>query len=134
MDITVYLPDELGRRAKDANVNLSAALRGEVEAELRRRETTAKTAAQATEHRLTVEGDTGTYQVRLHGKRIAEDRNVAVFVGEDAQLYVYDWGRAKLVRNVEVEDLRDWLGDDEAYVEAMAALGEEAIIDVGLPQ
>jgi post-segregation antitoxin (ccd killing protein) len=37
MDITVYLPDEIGQWAKDAGLNLSQMLRAEVEAARQRR-------------------------------------------------------------------------------------------------
>jgi len=42
VDITVYLPDELGRWAKDAGLNLSRLLRDEVQPERKRAETRAK--------------------------------------------------------------------------------------------
>jgi hypothetical protein len=39
MRVTLYLPDALGRRAKDAGLNLSGLLRGAVDRELRGEET-----------------------------------------------------------------------------------------------
>jgi post-segregation antitoxin (ccd killing protein) len=45
MNINAYLPDELGRRAKEAGLNLSGLLREAVVAELERRDREALAAA-----------------------------------------------------------------------------------------
>jgi post-segregation antitoxin (ccd killing protein) len=54
LDITVYLPDELGNRARDHDLHLSRMLRETVEIEKRRREASAALAAETTTHELAV--------------------------------------------------------------------------------
>ena len=132
MDITVYLPDEIGRWAKDNDINLSGVLRAELTAERERSEARAALLQGAEEWRLAVEGDNGHYTARLHGTALIEEQKdgVQVFLGEDDNIYVYDGGREHL-HGVDVGELRDWITDDGAYVEAMRALGEDAVIDVG---
>lgn len=141
MDITIYLPDDLGKWAKDHDLGLSRMLREAVAAERTRRQAAAATLAEAAMTELDVEDDDGNgYTARIHGTQIAaqEDRGgypaVEVYLGRDGKLYVYDGHSSKLYRDVGQADLRDWLPDDGAYAEAMHALGEEVVIDVGLPE
>jgi hypothetical protein len=49
-------------------------------------------------------------------------------------VYVYSEHDSKLHQDVSRDDLRDWLPDDGVYAEVMRALGEEVIIDIGLPE
>src|SRR6266581_3784652 len=56
MDITIYLPDELGQWAKDAGLNLSQTLRSEVEAERHRRTAVDQTLESAGVVHLHVDG------------------------------------------------------------------------------
>jgi hypothetical protein len=123
MDITVYLPDEIGRWAKDNDVKLSAMLRQAVERERERRK---HNAAGSKIHELTVEGENGPYRARIHGTEIGED----LFLTDDEEIIGVDY-KGRLLRNVDVGVLRDWFDDDEEYVAVMAALGEEAVVDIG---
>ena len=139
MDITIYLPDDLGKWAKEHNLGLSRMLRDAVEAERQRQNAVAETLASAETHDLTVEDDDGNpYTARLHAALIAEQdsgvaRDVYAYLGKDELVYVYDERASKLYRGVSTEELRDWLYDDQ-YAAAMRALGEEVVIDVGLPE
>jgi hypothetical protein len=137
VNITIYLPDELGEWAKQNELGLSRMLRAAVEAEKERQATVAATLSGVDAHNLTVEdGEGRTFTARLHGALIAEDHSgidVYVYLGKDQKVYVYDERRSRLEHDVETEALRDWLNDGP-YAEAMHALGEEVVIDIGLPE
>jgi post-segregation antitoxin (ccd killing protein) len=139
MDITVYLPDDLGKWAKDHDLPLSRMLREAVDNERRRRQAVAKTLGRAEATDLTVQDDEGNaYTARLHGTLIAEVEEgggtlVEVYLGEDGAIYVYFDPDSKLHQGVTVDELRNWLPDPAAYAKAMRALGEEVVIDLGLP-
>lgn len=142
MDITIYLPDDLGKWAKEHSLGLSRMLRDAVEAEKRR--TDAITAAKegSDTHKLEVQepdgyGGSDEITVRFHGTLIAK-QDVAgyggndVYLGQDGKVYVHDF-QDHLHRDVEPGDLREYV-DEYTYIEAMRALGEEVVIDVGLAE
>lgn len=146
MDITVYLPDELGNWARDHDLHLSRMLCEAVEAEKRRREASAALAAETTTHELAVSepgspggtGGTGDYTARLHGVLIATQHlggggSIDIYAGEDDKMYVHYTADGRLRRDVEPEQLRQYV-DEPTYITAMRALGEDAVIDIGLPQ
>jgi len=141
MDITVYLPDEIGRWAKEHDVNLSAMLREAVIEERQRREVV-DIGGESEVHELYTEDDIGGHTVRLHGKEIAYDgRHVTAYLTEDGGVFVYHGDEQQLYELGDPADpnpdpgygkgLRPWFDDDATYVGAMAAIGEKAIIDVG---
>src|SRR5205809_5294372 len=121
MDITIYLPDELGKWAKESDLPLSRMLRDAVEAERDRRKAVDSTLAEAATFDLDVEDrDGNSYTARIHGALIAgpEYSPIEVYLGKDEKVYVYD--QSKLYEDVSREDLRDWIGSDRAaYSEAM---------------
>lgn len=144
VDINVYLPDELGQWAKESGMNLSQALRREVEAERQRRQAREETRSRSAKYELRVEGPdsyggTGRFTARLHGTMIAEhprtpSASVQVFLGQDEKVYVFDGVSGELHRDVDPAELADEHGLSEAeYIKAMRALGEEVVIDIGLP-
>ncbi len=59
------------------------------------------------------------------------DGTIRVYLGQDEKLYVHDLDD-QLHRDVEPGDLRERV-DEPTYVDAMHALGEEVVIDIGLP-
>ena len=142
MDITVYLPDDLGKWAKDRDLPLSRMLREAVTDEKRRRNAVAAELGKASTHELYVTepdgyGGSEDLTVRLHGTVIAEQHlgghgTIRVYLGQDEKIYVHDPIDDELHRDVEPDDLRE-LVDEAAYVDAMRALGEDVVIDVGLP-
>ena len=138
MDITVYLPDELGKWAKDHDLPLSRMLRDAADHERQRQQTITSTLADAETHDLTVEDDDGNpYTARLHGTLIAQEEHgpnhdTYVYVGKDEAIYIYHEPSSKLHQDADHDDLRDWLSDDP-YAAAMRALGEDVVIDIGLP-
>jgi hypothetical protein len=140
MDITIYLPDDLGKWAKEHELPLSRMLREAVEAEQSRQLAIQNTLEEAGTTELEVEDDDGdSYTARIHGTLIAEQGGgsypgVYVYLGKDENVYVYEESSGKLYRDVAHSDLRDWLPDDAAYSDSMRALGEDVIIDIGLPE
>lgn len=136
MNVNLYLPDDLGQRAKDADLPLSQLLRAAVVDELHRRRAMASTTQQMTEHELTIENDDGaTYTATVVGTLIGEnDRNGdKVFLTGQENVVAYDEAKLRyhVLENPE-EELRHWLPDDGVYVAAMSALGLNAKVDLDL--
>ncbi len=128
MDITVYLPDEIGERAKAAKLNLSAMLRAAVTAELERMDAMAQTMESAAEITLDLEDSAGRpYKGRFVGREIAED----VYVTDDERVLFYDQREGR-VHEIEdpVEGLRDLCHTTEDYAEACEALGVVPVVDI----
>jgi len=133
VDITVYLPDEIGARAKEADLPFSRLLRAAVEEELNRREAVVETLTDSSEYEvLNLEDNEGRlYTGRLVGTMIAEGRNdVFVYLTDDERVLVHD-NRHSKVHEIEDEEaeLREWL-EEEQYVEAMNALGLQPVVDL----
>jgi hypothetical protein len=132
MDITVYLPDEIGERAKAAGLNLSRLLRDAAQTELERRAVIATTLGQATEHLLDLEDEGGTpYTGRITGTVIARDDSGTVYLTTDERVILYDFDK---LEHWEIDfdfpevSVEDQLGD--LYVEVMRALGKNPVIDL----
>jgi hypothetical protein len=142
MDITVYLPDETGKWAKEHDLPLSRMLRDAVDAERKRREALAGTRGEATTYELAAlepDGNGGfdKFTARVHGTLIGRQSrgirgSVDVYQGEDGKLYVHDHD-GQLYRDVDPHHLSDHL-DKSAYVQAMRALCEEPVIDIGMAE
>ena len=142
MDVTVYLPDETGKWAKEHELPLSRMLRDAVDAERRRREALDKTKGEAETHELAAReandyGGFHEFTARLHGTLIGRQSrgihgSVDVYQGEDGKLYVHDYD-GQLHRDVDPQDLSDHL-DESTYLRAMRTLGKEPVIDIGLPE
>jgi hypothetical protein len=142
VDITVYLPDNVGQWAKNAGLNLSATLREAIEDERQRREVR-DVGGESVVHELFVDDDLGGHTVRLHGKDLFHDDGrrsgfATLYATEDGRLFVYHEGEAQLYEIDDPTDpdyggngLRAHFPDDAAYVAAMAAIGEKAVIDIG---
>lgn len=131
MDITVYLPDELGTEAKAAGLNLSALLRARVTEELDAMKAVKHALSEATEHTIRLrDGEDRPYRGRFEGVLLVEDRGVDVYLVADERLLVHepDEGRVSQINDPE-EELRSWLNDEE-YIEVMAAIGREAVVDI----
>lgn len=141
MDITVYLPDELGQRAKAAGLNLSRMLRGAVEEELDRMETLKKTAAAPQVHELDLQtDDTGQWYIgRLTGTLLGETDDVGVYLTDDENgeyLAFHQPGEGKIhyvdVDQVDAVTISNWVGqrDQDLYVSICSAVGIKAIVDL----
>ena len=130
MNITVYLPDELGARAKAENLKLSRLLRDAVEDELRRRDAMAATLENVQTYELQLKDSrTGeAYKGRVTGKLIDETHNARddfeVYLTADGRVLVYD---ANGLRYDQVEEPETELA---YFPDALIALGIEPVIDL----
>ncbi|HWX88339.1 MAG TPA: hypothetical protein VNX67_09195 [Solirubrobacteraceae bacterium] len=132
MDITVYLPDDIGKRAKaaDPELNLSRLLRDAVEEELARRERVAGMQEGAREYELDLETPDGNaYTGVLTGTLIAEDsRGVTLYLTTDERVMAYDHEGGTVV---ETEDAEVWRDSDlDTYLAVCDALGQKARVEV----
>jgi hypothetical protein len=142
MDITIYLPDETGKWAKEHDLSLSRMLRDAIHVERRRLAALEKVRGEATTYELSAQepdgyGGFSGFKARLHGTLIAKQNlgghgSVEVYLGDDQKLYVHDFD-GQLHRDVEPAELRDHV-DESTYIEAMRALGEEPVIDIGMAE
>jgi hypothetical protein len=131
MNVTVYLPDELAKRAKDSpDVNVSRLLRDALEQHFQEVDAMTASLAEAKLVRLSLEDNDGrSYVGRFTGTMIADDDDVEVYLVEDGTVIAYESERLRysVVENPS-EDLQG-LGTD-AYLDAMNALGLEAEVDL----
>ena len=134
MKINVYLPDEIGDKAKEAGLNLSRLLRSAVEDELSKLEAHEELLREADEVELSLLDDDGRrYTGRFIGSLIAGGRNCAVYFSEHNEL-----GRRILVHDLDKDsvfclddpaDLEDLLYPED-YIETMHALGETPVVSI----
>jgi hypothetical protein len=137
MDITVYLPDEIGERAKKEDLKLSRMLRDAVIAELDRRGAMVETLSTIETYELwpmTNHETGGLYVGRIRGKRLWSDGVREVYLTEDKRvlahdgpdLYRFDERPEELVGN-----LADWMGGPgPEFFEVCEALGIRPVIDL----
>jgi hypothetical protein len=140
VDITVYLPDEIGQRAKDEDLKLSRMLRDAVTSELQRRDAVAEALDDVEVYEFELRDDPisdVTYTGRITGKRIAGDspENVAVYLTTDRRVFaVYPDQMTYTRLDDPPEDfvaslLESGLADDEIK-QACRALGIQPVIDL----
>jgi hypothetical protein len=134
VDITVYLPDEIGAQAKAADLNLSRMLRDAVTDELDRRTTVETTLDGAHEIKFElVDDEGGSYIGRITGRIIADDsdreRGVCVYLTDDERIIAHSEYDGKYWQPDNAEDLRPHLSAG-AYVDACKALGVDAVVDL----
>jgi post-segregation antitoxin (ccd killing protein) len=131
MDITVYLPDELGRRAKDASLPLSRMLRRAVEDELRERDAMSELLTEPRTYVVDLIDEKGSgYTGRITGRLIALWQTIHVYVTEDGRVLGYDEeARRHWTINDPETDLRDRV-PAEVYVQAMKSLCIAPIVDL----
>lgn len=126
MDITVYLPDEIGQRAKDAGLPLSRMLRRAVLDELGRLDALG-TGGDMEVVELDIEGSTGDYRARFVGREIAP----AVYLHQDGRVLWYDEGACGIHEiDDPVEGLRDVIPREADYIEAVATLGLTPVVEI----
>jgi hypothetical protein len=139
MNVNVYLPDELGARAKEAELPFSQLLQGAVLQELERIATVQKTLTEPEVYELYLEDREGrSYKGRVTGALIAEiyegpRHGVQAYLTADERVIIYDGEKQYFeVEDDDVEEaLRGWLGNDPAaYTDACEALGIDAVIDL----
>jgi hypothetical protein len=123
VDVTVYLPDELGVRAKEADpaLKFSRLLRDAVLAELARREAIKNTlAGGVAEHEVSL----GDYDGVIVGKLLGVTRDgIEVYLTDDERVLVHDPARDEVE---EFEDPRadfdEWLQNPNADTDTIAGI------------
>jgi hypothetical protein len=134
VDITVYLPDELGKRAKANDLNLSRMLRDAVTNDLARRDAVKDALSSTETYELDLIDREGRgYTGRIKGKLIAGAPGVSVYLTDDERVIVHDEDRSEYheLEDHPAEYLRNWFPRDPgAYAEACEALGVKAVIDL----
>ena len=133
MDITVYLPDEIGQRAKDASVKFSALLREAVINELDRIETLEQSRDGMVPQQVEIGGNPPTL-LRFTGKLIAGDMGIAVYeTDKGAVILAEDEDHAHFD---DVQEFMYWVDNETRANRGRAAetvLGE-AVVEFGGPR
>jgi hypothetical protein len=126
MNINVYLPDDLGKRAKEADLPFSQLLRDAVATELKRREAMSETLTETETFELPLEDKDGKpYRGRITGKRIGDDGlSRTVYLTEDERVIVYDQG------SLEYSIIDDSEQELAGWPDAQRALGIPPLIDI----
>lgn len=142
MDVTVYLPDEIGARAKKEELKLSRMLRDAVTAELERRDVMAEALGEPETYEFTLDGREFTgldleYTGRITGKLIAgnDPENVGIYLTTDGRvLAVYPDQRMYHRIDEPGKDIVEMLLnaglDQEEFADACRALGLKPVIDL----
>jgi post-segregation antitoxin (ccd killing protein) len=130
VDITVYLPDEIGKQAKAAEINLSGLLRAAVGDELARQETIRKAIGeQPGIIELQLEDKDGrSYSGRFTGTLLDEHDDWSVYLTHDERVLVYDeknWSVDEMTPEEAAEQL-----DPGKFPEALRALGVTPVLDI----
>lgn len=139
VDVTVYLPDEIGARAKKEELKLSRMLRDAVTAELERRDAMAEALADTETYEFTLRAKDPfdvEYTGRITGKLIAGDADtIGIYLtGDRRVLAVYpDQGLYHRIdepgKDVVEMLLQSGVNQDE-FAEACRALGLKPVIDL----
>ena len=138
MDITVYLPDDIGAQAKEAGMNLSRMLRDAVEAEFAHTRAMKELAEGAAEHLLDLETPDGEPdQGRLVGALLCENqKSEPIFGTEDKRPIYYAAPQARYEVLVDEDTIRDCIEEvlggtlQDEYIRAMSQLGLTATVDL----
>lgn len=135
VNITVYLPDEIGERAKAAELPLSRLLRDAVTTELERRAAMSETLTESETHEVGLRDKAGRiYYGRITGAMLAHEsdshRDRGVFLADDGRVILVegDKGSYRVVDDP-VEELRDELTTD-TYIHVIHSLGQLPIVDI----
>lgn len=129
MNVNVYLPDELGRQAKEADLPFSQLLRDAVVQELKRK-ANMTTTAPTYDTIIDLEDEKGQpYKGRIGGRLIGSDLRWNVFYTTDLRVILYDRDE-KTYKEVgdPVADLR--FLPPGVYMPAMFAIGKSPIVDL----
>jgi hypothetical protein len=122
VDITVYLPDELGQRAKDEGLPLSQMLRTAVIDRFAQADAQASLQDGMEVIELDLEDRVG----RFTGTELAED----IYLHEDGRVIVYKPQEERFYEVQDpVEELRGVL-DEESYLEVVGLLGLTPVVEI----
>ena len=129
MNVNVYLPDDLGTQAKEAELPFSQLLRDAVVAELKRRTRMNDTKMHAREHILDLEDTEGPWKGRLTATLVAEDGPLSVFVRDDEAI-LYDADKRRYENFFSPEDELQEILTIGDYRAVMYALGIDPVVDI----
>lgn len=140
MDVNIYLPDDIGKRAKDEGLPLSRMLRDAVTEELDRRSIMANTLENAQKIELELlDNEEQPYTGTIHGKLVAaggREGEEHVYLTTDGRVIGYAseqgkyWELGQAVNLSLDEELSNFLRDPAAYTEACHALGIKPVIEL----
>lgn len=122
MKINAYLPDDIGKQAKDAELPLSGMLRQAVQDELLRREAVAHLTQAFRVFELDLENDIGRYTGRLTGVQLDEN----VYFTDDERLIYHD--QNKVIEITNEDNIGCYFSDADIYQIAMGKIGKRAVI------
>lgn len=131
MDVTVYLPDELGARAKEEKINLSGTLRAAVKTELGRREKVRKAVGdlgKPKEFKVRVVENDKEHTGRITGWAIDHNNDWDVYLTADDRVIVYNEFRSSYDA-MTLDEARAGL-DATLFPDALSFLGVEPIVDL----
>lgn len=128
MDVTVYLPDEIGKRAKDEGINLSRTLRTALEGELGRLEQMRRATGDSQVFEVRVAKNDDEFTGRITGSLIDRSGDSAVYLTDDERVVVYDEFRTS-VETFTVSEAREKLSP-EKFSEALRTLGVTPVVDL----
>jgi len=140
MNLTVYLPDELGRRAKEAELPFSRLLRDAVSEELQRaaelERLNERTEAEMETHKLKVGKDEKLWLARFKGVRIAATDELDIYRTDNEEIVLYNcrdrrFNILPIGEDVEISSfLKEIAPSEDEYVQIASKLGVISIIDV----
>lgn len=135
MNVNLYLPDDIGQRAKDEELPLSSLLRAAVIEELERRRAMNTTLGNTTEILLDLEDEDGhSFTGRITGVEIADndDGEWYAYVTDDERVILHNAVKAKhwVIPDHEVEADFRRVFSEGVYAHAMRALGRDPVIDL----
>jgi len=136
VDITIYLPDELGQRARDAKLPFSQLLRAAVIEQLRLKEAVSDFIGDDALETFQLElvgGDGYWFVGRFEGKVLATQDATTVYLTKDGRVVAHNTeniSHAVLENEQQVQrELDAWLEGD-VYCEAMRDLGLLPVVDL----
>lgn len=138
MDIMIYLPDEIGERAKKEEINLSRMLRDRLIDHYERSDAMSKTLSNVEVHEVQLEdSEGGWYTGRITGTRIDNEESypLEIYLTDDERVIEYnsDAGRYSVLQNPSVELYQEYDAgaiSEGDYAAAMRAIGETPTIDL----
>lgn len=133
MDITIYLPDDLGKWAKEHELNLSRMLRDAVEDEKRRQDARAKVTADGFE-RVEVYDSRRDRDVAFQGRLIGDSHeyDVAAWLTPKDAIAVYDGAKQELYTYDSFGEFADDDFPQDLTAEVAGALGEKYVEELDI--
>jgi hypothetical protein len=134
VDITVYLPDGIGKRAKDAGLPFSRLLRDAVATQLDYRDTLAEATGDMTSQEVDTTNGDRPVRLRFTGRQIASDGETTVYQTDGGKIVVTDSHGYDIHGNA--EDFGAWM--DKAARIHRGSPAERVLADaaetLGLPE